>query len=110
MEDHSGFPHRISSCSDVTFRPTEQDGFKGNKVSISEEERHRGGEPLSVPVQRHGHLSETHWPRNPGPGHGSMGGMLILFVLKCGTGRSTVLSNRWSSHKGQSKTDSKIIK
>lgn len=39
-----------------------------------------------------------------------MGVMLILLVLKCGTGQSTGLSNRWSSHKGQNKTDSKIIK
>lgn len=89
------------------FRPIKQDSFKGNSFKG---EKHRGGEPLSVQLKHHGHLQKTHRPHNQHASKGTTGVMLILLVLKCGTGQSTVPSNRWPSHKGQSKTDSKIIK
>lgn len=49
-------------------------------------------------------------PHDRAARRGTAGGTLILLVLKCGAGQSTVLSNRWCAHEGQSTTDSKIIK
>ena len=94
----------------LLFRPIKQDSLKGSIMNVRNERKHRGGEPLSVQVKLHKQLQETHRPHNQVPSEGTMGVLLILLVLKCGTGQSTVLSNRWCSHKGQSKTDSKIIK
>lgn len=99
----SGSPHVTISSLTLLFRPIQQDSFEGGKVNIKGERRH--SERLSA-LKTLQALTENS-AGNRGARKRDKGRDTDFIRCEVWCRAKMVLSTRWSSHKGRSKTDSK---